>query len=294
MENKHNFKIKFDKQENSISADTYVQSLVSLSTIIREVNYQIGTGPGVKVNVVAEQPGSFDVVLQIAEAIQDNYEIVMASAGTLAGIVGTAVGILQLKKMSKESDLTKTEIHGDQVNIKDVSGNVIFQTNNITYNLYTTNQAVNDAVSGQFQSINKDDEIEAVTITNNDDVTRFEKSDFSTLAEKRIIEIEDKDEVTVSAQLKISKVVLDNSNRKWEFVYNGSKISGRIDDQDFWDKILAGDVSFANGDALVADLKIIREYDPVLDTYMNVDYIVSNIRQHLPRTNHTQTTLEDQ
>lgn len=294
MENKHNFKIKFDKQENSISADTYVQSLVSLSTIIREVNYQIGTGPGVKVNVVAEQPGSFDVVLQIAEAIRDNYEIVMASAGTLAGIVSTAVGILQLKKISRESDLSKTEIHGDQVNIKDVSGNVIFQTNNITYNLYTTNQAVNDAVSGQFQSINKDDEIEAVTITNNDDVTRFEKSDFSTLAEKRIIEIEDKDEVTVSAQLKISKVVLDNSNRKWEFVYNGSKISGRIDDQDFWDKILAGDVSFANGDALVADLKIIREYDPVLDTYMNVDYIVSNIRQHLPRTNHTQTTLEDQ
>ena len=115
MENKHNFKIKFDKQENSISADTYVQSLVSLSTIIREVNYQIGTGPGVKVNVVAEQPGSFDVVLQIAEAIQDNYEIVMASAGTLAGIVGTAVGILQLKKMSKESDLTKTEIHGKKI-----------------------------------------------------------------------------------------------------------------------------------------------------------------------------------
>src|SRR5690606_25673530 len=110
----------------------------------------------------------------------------------------------------------------------------------------------------------------------------------------RTIEIEDKEESTVPAQLKISKLVLDDRNRKWEFVWQGSKISGKINDQPFWDRILAGEVSFANGDMLVADLTIIREYDASLDTYLNKDYLVSNIRQHLPRTNHIQTTLEDQ
>ena len=125
MENKYNFRIKFEKQEHSISADTYVQSLVSLSTIIREVNYQLGTVPAVTVNVLAEEPGSFDVALQIAEVIKENHEIIINGASALATIVGTTVSIIQLKKTLKQADESKTEINGDQVNIKDVEGNVM-------------------------------------------------------------------------------------------------------------------------------------------------------------------------
>ena len=99
--------------------------------------------------------------------------------------------------------------------------------------------------------------------------------------------------VTVPAQLTISKLVLDNSERKWEFVYQGSKIGAKISDDLFWKKILAGEVRFANGDVLVGDLKIIREFDNTLGAYLNKEYCVLNVRQHLPRTNKIQTALED-
>jgi len=293
MQNKYNFRIKFEKERPSINADTYVQSLVSLSTIIREVNYQIGTGPAVAVNVLAQEPGSFDVALELIEVIKDNHELIIGGVSGLATIVGTVVGIIQLKKSSKTADYSKTEINGDQVNIKDTNGDVIFQTNNITYNLYRNNQAVNDAVSNQFQAVNKDEEMEAVTITAGNNNVTFAKDDFDILSEKIIIEVEDKEEVVVPAQLTISKVVLDNADRKWEFVYQGTKVAARIADEAFWGKILAGEISFANGDVLVGDLIIIREYDTTLGAYLNKDYKVSNVRQHLPRTNRTQTSFDD-
>lgn len=292
MQNKYNFRIKFEKSEPSINAETYVQSLISLSTIIREVNYQVGSGPGITVNVLAQEPGSFDVALEIAEVIQNNQALIRDGVTVLGSIVGTVVGIIQLKKYMKGADESKTEINGDQVSIKDNNGTLIFQTNNTTYNLYKNNQAVNDAVSDQFQSVNKDEEMEAVTITSGDQVVTLTKEDFGILSEKRIIEVEDTEEVTVPAQLTISKLVLDNRDRKWEFVYQGAKVNAKIIDDAFWEKILAGEIRFANGDILVGDLKIIREYDTTLGAYLNKDYSVINIRQHLPRVNKTQTSLE--
>jgi hypothetical protein len=293
QENKYSFRIKFEKDQHSINAETYVQSLISLSTIIREVNYQSGNAPAVAVNVLAQDAGSFDVALELVEVIRNNHSLIVNGVAVLSGIVTTVVGVIQLKQHFSKADDTKTEINGDQVNIKDTNGDVIFQTNNITYNLYKNNQAVNDAVSSQFQAVANDEEMEAVTITAGDSVVRLEKEDFETLAEKRIIEVEDTEEVTVPAQLTISKLVLDNSERKWEFVYQGTKVSAKIDDDSFWKKVFAGEVSFANGDILVGDLKIIREYDSVLGAYLNKDYSVLNVRQHLPRTNRTQTSIED-
>lgn len=292
MQNKYSFRIKFEKTEPSINAETYVQSLISLSTIIREVNYQVGSGPGVTVNVLAQEPGSFDVALEIAEVIQSNQALIRDGIAVLSGIVGTVVGVIQLKKHMKGADESKTEINGDQVSIKDNNGTLIFQTNNTTYNLYKNNQAVNDAVSDQFQAVNKDPEMEAVTITSGEEVVTLTKEDFSTLSEKRIIEVDDTEEVIVPAQLTISKLVLDNRYRKLEFVYQGTKVGAKIIDDAFWQKILAGEVSFANGDVLVGDLKIIREYDTTLGAYLNKDYSVINIRQHLPRVNKTQTSLD--
>lgn len=292
MENKYSFSIKFEKEEHSINADTYVQSLISLSTIIREVNYQSGTGPAVAVNVLAEEPGSFDVVLQLVEVIKDNHELVFGGVAALTGIVSTVVSVIQLKVALKSADETKTEHNGDSVVIKDNSGTVIFETNNIVYNLYKENQAVNDAVSNQFQAVSKDPEMKAVTITSGEEHVTVDKEDFGILAEKRIVEVEDTEEVTVPAQLTISKIVLDNPERKWEFVYQGTKISGKITDTAFWQQIIAGEVSFANGDILVGDLTIKREFDTTLNAFLNKDYFVSNVRQHLPRTNRTQLSID--
>jgi len=293
-ENKYNFRIKYEKDQHSINADTYVQSLMSLSTIIKEVNYQVGNGPAVAVNVLAEDQGSFDVALQVIEVVKENHQLITNGVTILGTIVATAVGLIQLKKFRMTNPDATATVKPNEVAFVNNNGDVLFQTNNITYKLYENNQAVNDAVSAQFQAVKKDDEVTAISITaaNQEGVT-FGREDFEKLASKRVIEVEEKDEVIVPAQLTISKIVLDNSDRKWEFVYQGTKIGAKLIDDDFWQKILNGQVSFANGDVLVADLKIIREYDQILGAYLNKDYAVLNVRQHLPRNQPSQMSLDD-
>ena len=293
MENKYQFSVKYQKEQHSINAETYVQSLISLTTILREINYQIGDNEGVGVNVLAQEPGSFDVTLEVIKLVNQNASLIKVGVEVLAGLVTITLGVIELKKYFAKADNSKTVIEGDQVNIKDTNGNIIFQTNKSTYNIFMYNQAVNDAVSDQFESVSKDPEMEAVSISTDHKTVTVKREDFALLSQKRVVEVGETDTVEVAAQVTISKLVLDNPDRKWEFVYNGSKVSGKIVDKNFWQKIINGDVSFSNGDVLVGDLIIEREYDASLGVYLNKDYSLSNIRQHLPRTRRQQTTLDD-
>lgn len=294
-QNKHSFNIKFEKTSHSLDVETYVKSLTALNTMVKEVNYQTNSVSGeVEIRVVAEKPGSFDVLLEIANIVKENGDLFFAGVSALATVVSTVVAVIELKmhlgdKSEKESD--GIEIQGDTVNVKDSNGNIVFQTNKKTYNIYLNNQTINDAVSAQFQAVKDDEEIEAVTYHNGDNVVTIKKEAFDTLAKRHTVLVEDSKTSTVPATLVISKLVLDNRNRKWQFVYQGNKINATIADDAFWDRVLSSEEAFANGDRLVCDLEIIRDYDDSLGVYMDRDYIVRNIRDHQKRVAYEQLEL---
>ena len=130
-------------------------------------------------------------------------------------------------------------------------------------------------------------------ITNGDETVQFNRDDFADLAEKRIIDTGDKEIVEVPATLTISKVILDNRDRKWELVYQGNKINAKVVDDHFWQNVLAGIERFANGDKLVATLVITREYDQIIGAFLDKEYKVTDIRQHIPRDTREQIALID-
>lgn len=288
---KLNFNIVFNKSDPKISAEMYAQSLISVSSIIREVNYQEGHTGNIAVNISAEKEGSFFVLLELIEQVANNQELFSHSIEALSGIVDIFVGLISIRKyLAKEE--AKVEADGDNVNIVDGDGNTIYQTNNTTYNLYMGNQAIQDAISEQFNSLKDDSELDSLDIQAPDTGVKIDKQEFPAMAKKVILEIEETDEVTVEAELVVRKIVVDNPERKWEFVYQGLPISAVIRDEAFWDKILKGEVRFANGDRLVGSLTIIREFDQATNTYLNKDYVVSAVRQHHPRSPHAQTSFD--
>lgn len=294
LENKkYNFQIKFDGSESAVNTTTYVQSLVSLTTVLREVNYQLGTGKKVEINVVAEQSGSFEVILQLIDTSTIEQLFNRENLNTLGVLVSTTVGIIQLRRWRKKADESKTEIDGDNVQIKDTEGNVLYQTNRNTYNIYTTNQAVNDAVTDQFKQLEEDENISGFEIKADDETARVEKDEFHEVAERFVVEVPEEEISEIPAKLVIIKVVFDNRERKWDFLYNGVKVSGTITDDNFWNEIDQGK-AFSKGDELIADLKIKREYDSTVDAYVNTDYEVVNVRQHHPRQLRRQTSIEDE
>lgn len=288
-DNSYRFSVKFDKGDHDIDTETYIQALSSLTTIVKEANYQLEASERISINVVAQDTGSFDVGLAI-KTIRDLF-----SNGTvqyLASLVTIVGGLYSLKKIDKHMDRSKTEINGDDVTIKNVQGNVIFHTHKDTYNIYTTNQVVQDAISNNFKSLENDESITGFEINNDDDTVRVERQEFADLAKKIEIKVENQEVTEIPANLIIVKLVFEGEDRKWEFLYNGIKISATVQDEGFWSQINDGK-SFSKGDELVADLRIIREFDPTVAAYFNREYQVINVREHHPRKYREQLSIED-
>jgi hypothetical protein len=288
-EKEYTFRVKFDGSEHVIDTETYIQALISLTTVLKEVNYQLGKTERISINVAAESEGSFDVamVLKATEHLFNEHTI-----SYLSGLVTITGGLITLKKYFRKSDPGQAEIAGDVVTIKDVSGNVIYQTTRETYNIYATNQVVQDALSSHFGSLDKDENISGFELNYNDESVRINKEEFADLAQRVEIELPERETVTLSTGLVIVKMVFEGRDRKWEFLYNGVKISATISDSEFWDRINAGQ-RFGKGDVLVGDLKIFREYDANVGAYYNREYQVSSVREHKPRAVREQTSLED-
>lgn len=287
-----NFRLKFNSTKHSVNSETYVQSLVSLTTIIREVNYQLGTGKKIGINIVAEEKGSFEVLLQLIDQSHLEQLFSRENAETLAHLATVTVGIIALKKYLNKSDLGKTEINGDKVEIKDTKGNVIYKTTKDVYNISTSNQAVNDAISEQFKALHQDRELEGLEIKADNKKVTIKHEDFASLSEKYLVPTADSEISTLAAKLVIVKVVFDDNDRKWDFLFNGVKISAWVKDKNFWKEINRGK-SFSQGDELVADLQIKKDYDQSVDAYVNKDYSIVNVRQHYPRQYRKQTSIED-
>lgn len=285
----YGFQVKFDRDNHVISTETYIQALISLTTTLKEVNYQVGGKERISIEVTAESPGSFDVglVLKAAENLFSSVHITY-----LAGLVTIVAGLLKLKKYNARIDHEKTEIDGDDVTIKDNSGKVIVEINKNTYNLYLGNQVIQDAISDNFKSLEKDSDITGFEFKYDDETVRADRSDFAEMAKRVEVQLGDTEEVDVAANLIIVKLVFQGEKRKWEFLYNGVKIGATVDDKDFWGDIDKGK-PFSKGDVLVADLKIIRQYDSDVDAYVNASYQVVNVREHQPRELRHQIKLDE-
>ena len=293
LENKHSFSIKFEKDAHSLNVDTYAKALTAINTLIKEVGYQTNpTGNELAVSVESEKPGSFDVVLAVAEINpSDTAALITAGLSVLGSIVTLVVELIKLKEALSKCDESKTIIQNDTVTLNDSNNNIVFQTNSKTYNIYLGNQTVNDALAAQFQAIKNDEEINAVTYKNENDSFTIKRESFDCLAKKHNAKVEDSKVTTMSTILVVSKLVLDDSRKKWQFVHQGTRISATIDDEDFWRKILRGEELFANGDRLVCDLMIVRDYDEMLGAYIDKEYIVKNVREHQKKEAYEQLEL---
>ena len=83
------------------------------------------------------------------------------------------------------------------------------------------------------------------------------------------------------AILTIFKVVFEKGY-KWQFYYQGNKISADIKDETFYGKIDSG-AKFSKGDKLIADIEIKQTFDDSIQSYINKEYSVIKIKQRIPR-----------
>lgn len=100
-------------------------------------------------------------------------------------------------------------------------------------------------------------------------------------------------EIEETTTVRIIRAILERSRRRWEFVWNGVRISAPVTDDAFYDDFIAHRITIAPGDALEVRLKVRQRRDPTTGIFLNDGYEVSEVRNHIPRAEQDNLELEE-
>ncbi|MBI4681351.1 MAG: hypothetical protein HY753_09180 [Nitrospirae bacterium] len=287
------YHLYFGTKAEEIDPITLATSLLSLTTVVDELNRELHTNKKIELKVKPFKPGSFDVPV---EFVQLSLAAVLSSSNLsyINQIIEYFVNLLNLRKHLKSQRPQKVNQIGDKVEVTNHDGNVLI-ANNITLNIYEKNTSLGEALDRQFQILEQDKSISDFRITDDkkNPVTEVTREDFKYLKEyheEPKVEISKKGTIPEQAKLNIFKVVFDEKS-KWDFFYRGIKISAKIQDEVFNRRVIDGE-KFANGDLLEVELEIDQEYDETANTFANKAYRILKVLGHIPRSEQIKLSYE--
>lgn len=281
----NNFKIKFDGQEHQLDANTLINSLIHISSIIQEVNSYYNSGKKIEIKIKALEKGSFLINIELVESALEHLKNLLTKDNVeyAAAIIGSVIGLVELKKFLKGKKAKSVdEKTNEKVRIENEEGEVIY-IENFTYNIYQKSPIIKDALAQNFETLDNDPNITAFEITDKNEVPliRVEKVEFDGMSIKSD-EITNGERVLIeAANLNILRLSFEG-NLKWDFYYKGNKISAKILDKTFYELIDKGQ-SFAKGDILEVELQINQIWEEAVNTFINKSYSVTKILRHIPR-----------
>jgi hypothetical protein len=280
----NDFKIKFDGQQHQVDANVLVSSLIHTTTLVQEVNKYLNSGKKIEIKVKALEKGSFLCHIEIVETTLDSLKNLLTKDNIEVGaaIVGTVVGLIELKKFLKGKKAKEVQQQGNKTKIVNKDGNTII-IENATFNIYEHSPVVKDALAQNFDVLNNDPAITGFEITDKDEkvLVRVDKTEFADLSQKSEEVEEGERKIIEAATVNVIRVSFEE-NLKWDFYYRGIKIAAKITDPSFYELIDKGE-AFAKGDVMEVELQINQKFDESVNTFVTKSYQVNKILRHLSR-----------
>lgn len=288
MKNKK-MKVVFEGNEGMIDVNTLITAMTHYNTIALAANDVYSGGmKRMKVNVNAFERGSFIVDFGFV-LLKDLFS--PDNIGYLSDVVSVIKDVYSLAKSFKGKKIRQEEVPvalGILENAR-VDGNV-------TVNVYNMQQT-REALVKTFSAVQEDTAIDGLSIRgeNNEELVRFDRSEFKELANCDVSDGTEPDERIVydeDAQLSIISMSFEKG-RKWSFFYKGRTISMNVKDDALMDAIDKGE-RFGKGDSIRVRLRITQKYKPEYGTYVDSMYKIVGFYEHIAPPEQTCLPFEDE
>ena len=286
IESMDDLKIKFDGQTHQIEANTLITSLLHFTSIVQEVNKELGTGRKVEIKVNALPEGSFLVHF----TLQTIYEVIQSdifqkeNLSIAKELIDTVSGLYRLIQFLRGKNPKSVKSDEGKTVIENVQGDVIIMNQPIV-NIYQNNRTVKEALSQEFANLENDPYVTGMEILDKNDnpLVIIPRDQFSTLAnpEDEPIQMDEKNIFDIT-HLTIYTLSFDR-NVKWTFLYKGNKVQAKIS-EDFYEKIENRTERFGKGDHLEVELEIRQQLDKSVNDYINKSYKILRVLNHLPQS----------
>lgn len=271
--------IELQGQEHSIDANTLVNILVHYQAIVKEANKRLGGGSReVTLKVNALKQGSFVIDVSVVQSVLSQL-FSKDAVSYVADLCGAVGGVYALYHKFKGKPIKSEKEKEEAVSIKMGDVNVTIDTINI-YN----QPPVRQAVSKTMEIANEDTSVDGFTVKGDKGSTcaQFERKEFKdyiyddfdtedSIPDERIV---DEDATLVIVGLNFEP------GSRWQFMYNGFKISIIVKDDALMQKINEGE-RFGKGDAIKVKLRRIQRYNKDYRTYENKSYKILEFYGHI-------------
>ena len=277
------FVLHFDTPRREINAYAFASTLVGLSDAIREANAAVNPGYRVEVVVEALSDGSFQATIRTVFQKAKNLFSHEAVKAIVYAIIATHI----YEKAIKTDEPPRITVTDDLVTIE-VGKNKIIVPKNVyeAKRQLENSERFKSAIGRVFEGAAADPTVKGLALSapgdNLPEPFYIPREKFALLQSTATID-ETTREVIETAQLEISRAILERGKRKWEFFWRGIKIAAPIMDERFFDKFFAHEVTIAPGDSLEVALRIVQEKSPDTGIFVNVRYEVIEVYSHVPR-----------
>jgi hypothetical protein len=277
------YTFQYDSDLSVIDLNTLLVSQIHFSALLNEIKSAVAPDSNLSIKIKPLKEGSvpFDIILDLTwlESLFTTGGLVLNYAGQ---IIGTLVGIIELRKFLKGKKPDKIEIKDDKVIIH-LDG-VSIEIDKKTYNTYEKKPIIDQSLKKAFEVIEKDENVDGIKIKDDKEkvLVNVPRNEFVEFTEPNEIfdDISYKEDITNQA-LTVNKLVFEKGY-KWQFYLNGRKISAYVKDDEFMDRIDKGE-KFAKGDTLITNIEVDKIFDETLDIYVDNEYTVTKILKHIPR-----------
>lgn len=220
--------------------------------------------PSMKLQVVAIQQGSFELVLQsVVTLLPDLITYIPDAIGSFK----TLLEIAKLKRALKGKEPQKIENDGKSCKITNHDGETTYHNCTVT-NIYFNNPAVDEGLTAAFNALQVTNPRNAVHLTSGENSVVIDKADYTDMS-AHIISKKNDDSVQASrfdAKLRIRKLDFIGDTM-WSFVDEyGKNLTATIEDEMFSKGVKTGVIKLSANDILNVRLRV----EASLDKYMNV------------------------
>lgn len=281
--------VHFGGDANRINAYTLASALVGIADAARAANSAINPGYDIEIVVEALGPGSFRAHLR---SIYRGAGNLFSKQSLNAVILSVFANFVYQHTLAPDQNVVvnvgETEVVIEQGDTRIIVPRSVHEA---------TKQAESkpdfvSAVRETIQAVQTDPAVDTVGFTDSpteEPPVKIPRERFYMLAAP-IPEVQpDTRDLTEQVTLQILRAILEKSRRRWEFVWNGTRISAPVTDEQFYEDFFAHRITVAPGDSLQAELKIRQRRLEGVGIFVNDSFEVVRVFGHVPRP--SQTTL---
>lgn len=277
------FVIFFGTELPRVNAYTLAATLTSFADAARAANAIINPGYEVEVVVEALGAGSFKAKVRTVYRGAAN----LFSGENLRGIVlGVIASFVYQHTLAPDSEI-KVNVTSDEVVIEQGDKRIIVPRDvHDAVQQVTHSPEFRKGVSQVLRAVEEDPSVSSLGFARdlNDPKPPIEipRDRFFALPEVPELPGEDTREIFETADLLVVRAILERSKRRWEFVWNGIRISAPVLDQEFYDRFFAREISLSPGDKLHVRLRVRQRREPDIGIFINENYEVVEVFNHRP------------